>query len=144
MFHKIKNVVALDEYILSVGFVEGITKKYDIKPLFDRFEPFQVLKNKKEFNKAYVGPGGYAVIWNDDVDLACDEIFNNGKEIKTPFDDLIAFSDATKLWNLNESTLRKAIQYGKLVDGIDACKFGKQWVVSVSALKREYGLPKAI
>ena len=28
---------------------------------------------------------------------------------------------------------------GKLVNGIDVCKFGKQWVVSIEAMKREYG-----
>ena len=58
---------------------------------------------------------------------------------KTPFDGLIAFSDATELWGLNESTLRKAISYGKLVNGVDVCKFGKRGVVSIDAMKREYG-----
>ena len=57
----------------------------------------------------------------------------------TPFDGLMALSDATELWGLNESTLRKAISYGKLVNGVDVCKFGKQWVVSVNAMNREYG-----
>ena len=66
---------------------------------------------------------------------------NNGEKIITPFDDLIALSDATVLWNLSESTLRKAISYGKLVNGIDVCKFGKQWVVSMKSMKREYGNP---
>ena len=64
------------------------------------------------------------------------------KTIKTPFDGLMAFTDATELWELNESTLRKAIAYGKLIDGIDACKYGKQWVVSVESMKREYGDPE--
>lgn len=30
----------------------------------------------------------------------------------------------------------KAISYGKLVDGVDVCKFGKQWVVSMAAAKK--------
>lgn len=55
---------------------------------------------------------------------------------------MIAFTDATKLWGLNESTLRKAISYGKLIIGVDACKYGKQWVISTKAMKREYGNPK--
>ena len=42
---------------------------------------------------------------------------------------------------LNESTLRKAISYGKLINGVDVCKYGKQWVVSIKAMKREYGEP---
>lgn len=54
---------------------------------------------------------------------------------------MMAFSDATELWGLNESTLRKAISYGKLVNGVDVCKFGKQWLVSIDAMKREYGAP---
>ena len=66
----------------------------------------------------------------------------NGQTIQTPFDGLIAFSDATQLWGLNESTLRKAIAYGKLINGMDVCKFGKQWVISKAAMEREYGLPK--
>lgn len=60
-------------------------------------------------------------------------------EVETPFDGLMAFSDASALWGLHESTLRKAIAYGKLVNGVDVCKFGKQWVVSVDAMVREYG-----
>lgn len=59
--------------------------------------------------------------------------------VDMPFDGLMALSDATELWGLNESTLRKAISYGKLVNGVDVCKFGKQWVVSAEALNREYG-----
>lgn len=51
------------------------------------------------------------------------------------------FTDATKLWGLNESTLRKAIAYGKLVNAVDACKYGKQWVISTETMKREYGQP---
>ena len=142
MFHKIKNVVALDDYCLSISFVEGVTKKYNVKPLFERFKIFNDLENNDLFKKVHVGPGGYAIIWNDEIDLACDELYENGEIIKTPFDNLIAFSDATKIWSLNESTLRKAIKYGKLIDGVDACKFGKQWIVSIDSMKREYGEPK--
>ena len=67
----------------------------------------------------------------------------NGKDVDTPFDGLIALSDATTLWGLNESTLRKAITYGKLINGQDVCKFGKQWVVTTKAMQREYGEPKS-
>jgi len=84
----------------------------------------------------------YGIIWNDDLDLSCDELFANGVAVQTPFDGLMAFSDATQLWGLNESTLRKAITYGKLVNGVDVCKYGKQWVISSDAMVREYGQPK--
>ena len=140
MFHKIKNVAALPDYRLSVQFSEGVTKIYDIKPLFDRLPIFAVLKDDKQtFYNVSVDVGGYGIVWNDELDLSCDELWEHGTQVHTPFDGLIAFSDATELWGLNESTLRKAISYGKLVDGVDVCKFGKQWVVSMDAMQREYG-----
>jgi len=140
VFHKIKNVFVLPEYRLSVQFSEGVTKIYDVKPLFKKIPLFADLKDDyAEFTCVTVDVGGYGIVWNDDLDLSCDELWENGVQVDTPFDGLMAFSDATELWGLNESTLRKAIAYGKLVNGIDVCKFGKQWVVSVEAMKREYG-----
>ena len=143
MFHKVKAVNALPDYRLSVQFAEGVTKIYDVKPLFTKWAPFRTLENVPElFTGVEVDVGGYGIIWNDDLDLSCDELFENGRTVKTPFDGLMAFTDATQLWGLNESTLRKAIAYGKLVNGVDACKFGKQWVISMEAMKREYGEPE--
>ncbi|MBR1883776.1 MAG: DUF2442 domain-containing protein [Clostridia bacterium] len=142
MFHKIKNITPLKDFKLSIQFAEGITKIYDMKKLIENNEIFADLKDINLFNSAKVDIGGYGVIWNDDIDISCDELFENSKKIDTPFDGLMAFSDATDIWGLNESTLRKAIIYGKLVNGIDVCKFGKQWVVSINAMEREYGIPK--
>lgn len=140
MFHKVKNVSPLPDFKLSVQFSEGVTKIYDVKPLFQKLPVFLALKERPEiFDCVSVDVGGYGIIWNDELDLSCDELWLNGVKVDTPFDGLMAFADATQLWGLNESTLRKAISYGKLVDGVDVCKFGKQWVVSVEAMKREYG-----
>ena len=140
MFHKVKCVSVLDDFKLSVQFSEGITKLYDVKPLFEKIPAFSYLKeHPEEFADVTVDIGGYGIIWDDERDLSCDELWDHGEQVKTPFDGLMAFSDATELWGLNESTLRKAIIYGKLINGVDVCKFGKQWVVSVKAMKREYG-----
>ncbi len=145
MFHKVKNVTALPDYKLSVQFCEGVTKLYNINPLFEKYSFFLPLKASPElFSSVTVDQGGYGIVWNDDIDISCDELWANGEEIKTPFDGLMAFSDATFLWDLNESTLRKAIAYGKLVNGVDVCKFGKQWIVSIDAMKREYGEPTRV
>ena len=143
MFHKIKSVSPLTDFILSVQFSEGVTKLYDMKPLFTKLPVFDQLKDDpEEFSSVTVDVGGYGIIWNDDLDLSCDELWEHGTAAKTPFDGLMAFSDATELWGLNESTLRKAIAYGKLVNGMDACKYGKQWIISTEAMIREYGQPK--
>ena len=142
MFHKMRAVHTLSDYRLYIQFSEGLTKIYDVKLLFTKWAAFKRLENEPElFNDVAVDTGGYGIVWNDELDLSCDELYENGKTVKTPFDGLIAMSDATLLWGLHESTLRKAIAYGKLVNGIDACKYGKQWVISAEAMKREYGQP---
>ena len=33
----------------------------------------------------------------------------------------------------------KAVAYHKLVEGVDAQKYGKQWIVTRNAMEREYG-----
>ena len=142
MFHKVKSVNSLPNYKLRVQFSEGITKIYDVSLLFDKWPAFKCFIDTPDlFEDVEVDKGGYGVFWNDDLDLSCNELYDNGVTVETPFDGLMAFSDATFLWGLNESTLRKAISYGKLINGVDVCKFGKQWVVSVDAMKREYGEP---
>ena len=143
MFHKVKNVFPLEDYKLLVQFISGVTKIYDVKPLFKWKYEFEMLKTFNLFYSVFVDVGGNGIVWNDKVDLSCEELWEKGKEIKTPFDGLIAMSDATTIWGLNESTLRKAIAYGKLKNGIDVCKYGKQWVVSIDSMIREYGNPQA-
>lgn len=142
MFHKIRSVTPLDDFILRVEFCEGVTKTYDVKQLFDTFNVFNKLKENNLFKKVKVDKGGYAVIWNKEIDLACDDLFYDGITVESRFDGLIAARDATEIWGLNESTLRKAIQYGKLKRGIDVSKMGNQWIISVEAMVREYGEPK--
>ena len=140
MFHKVKTVSPLPDFRLSVQFSEGVTKHYDVKPLFEKLSVFTALENDPAlFGCVSVDVGGYGIIWGDELDLSCDELWEHGTAVATPFDGLLALSDATELWGLSESTLRKAISYGKLVNGVDVCKFGKQWVVSIDAMNREYG-----
>jgi len=114
-----------------------------MKPLFKRIPLFSSLKDTRLFSEVCVDVGGHGIVRNDDLELSCDELWENGVQAETPLDGLMAFGDATMLWGLNESTLRKAITYGKLVNGVDVCKFGKQRVVSMKAMRREYGDPKA-
>ena len=98
MFHKVKNVNALPDYKLSVQFCEGVTKIYDVATLFEKYSFFLPLKASSElFGSVIVDQGGYGIIWNDDIDLSCDEIWANGEEIDIPFYGLMAFSDATFL-----------------------------------------------
>ena len=89
MFHKIRSITPIDDYKLIAVFCEGVTKVYDITPLFERIPIFNKLKENNLFYKVKVDMGGYGIIWNSEIDLACDELFYNGKTIESSFGLLI-------------------------------------------------------
>ena len=89
MFHKIKSVSALPEYKLSVEFSEGVTKIYDVKPLFKKIPLFSKLEKRPElFATVSVDVGGYGIVWNDELDLSCDELWENGNDEKKLIEEL--------------------------------------------------------
>ena len=133
-------MTTLPDFRLFAHFAEGCSKIYDMKPLIAQmpiFAPLQELPGL--FQQVHTDPGGYGISWNDDIDLDASELWEHGEPASSPFDCLLSFADATSLWGLSESTLRKAVSYGKLVEGLDAQKYGKQWIVTRSAMEREYG-----
>lgn len=82
MFHKVKEVTALSNFRLCVQFAEGITKIYDVKPLFSKLAAFKNLEDNVDlFNSVEVDIGGYGIVWNDELDLSCDELYANGLKI---------------------------------------------------------------
>lgn len=139
MFNKVKDVYALPDMKLNVLFANGTTKTYDASSLSERLPAFKAIEDEAFFQGVDVDAGGYGISWSDCLDISCDELWSNGVVSKTPFDDLMSFADASELWGLSESTLRKAVSYGKIVPGSDARKYGKQWIVTRSAMEREYG-----
>ncbi len=82
MFYKVKEVKALDNYMLLVTFENKVIKKYDIKPLFEKWEIFKNLINITGlFKSVKVDKGGYGISWNEEIDLSCNELWNNGEVI---------------------------------------------------------------
>lgn len=52
---------------------------------------------------------------------------------------LMSPSEAEIKYGKQPGTIRKGISQGKFKEGIDCKKFGKQWVLTVESLEREYG-----
>lgn len=76
MFNKIATVTLL------VSFTDNTKKKYDVKPLFAKWEIFKTLVSTKGlFEQVHVDTGGYGISWNDDIDLSCNELYNNGVQV---------------------------------------------------------------
>lgn len=81
MFHKIKEIKPVKKYVLLATFFDGTVKIYNMDPLFDEIEEFNTLKAIPGlFEQVKVDAGGYGISWNDEIDLACDELWYNGVE----------------------------------------------------------------
>jgi hypothetical protein len=79
MFHKVKEVKPLPNYTLLVRFEDKNLKQYDVKPLFAELEAFKPLVYVAGlFEQVKVDAGGYGISWNNDIDLSCDELYDNG------------------------------------------------------------------
>ncbi len=78
MLHKIVAVYPLSDYIMLAGFEDGIYKVYDLNPLFEWREVFKTLKNNGLYFNAHIDKTGHGIVWNDEVDLSAEEIWNNG------------------------------------------------------------------
>lgn len=82
MFNTVKTVQPLDDYVLLVGFANGLKKRYDVKPLFDKKGVFHSLVDVGGlFERVRVDVGGYGIVWNDEIDLSCNELWDNGTEV---------------------------------------------------------------
>lgn len=78
MFYKVQSIKALPNYILQATLKNGVTKLYDVKPLFDIWQPFKALiYTKGLLELVKVNAGGYGISWNDDIDLSCNELLEN-------------------------------------------------------------------
>ncbi len=80
MFYTVQSVEPKDNYILSVLFTDGVRMEYDMKPLFEKWEVFNNLKNIYGlYQQVRVDAGGFGISWNDEIDLASEELRLNGK-----------------------------------------------------------------
>mgnify|MGYP001093736324 CR=1 FL=1 len=81
MFHKVKNVTALQDFILEIIFEDNSIKYYDVKPLFNKWIIFKSLKDISGlFEQVKIDIGGYGISWNDEIDLSCNELYTNSYE----------------------------------------------------------------
>ena len=79
MFYKIQSVIPEEDFILQVRFTDGVEKRYDMKPLLKKVPEFLDLKTIPGlYKQVKVDAGGYGISWNDEIDLAGNELRENG------------------------------------------------------------------
>lgn len=77
----VKKVKALDGMKLLVTFRNGAKKLYDVGALYEELPQFRALEDDKTlFLGVHVDVGGYGISWNDELDLAAEELWQNGED----------------------------------------------------------------
>ena len=79
-YPRISAVKPLAGKRLLVTFATGEQKVYDCTPLLNE-EAFRPLRDEQLFQQVHSDVGGYAVVWNDSIDLAESELWLNGKPV---------------------------------------------------------------
>ena len=92
MMHRIIEVKALKNFVVSVVFQNGTVKEYDVEKLFDILPQFLIFKKENTlFECVKVDVGGYGISWNDELDLSAEEIWEEGILIEEVYE--IGISD---------------------------------------------------
>lgn len=78
MFHKATNLRFLEGTVLEVTFQDGQIRQYDVQCLFPKHPQFAALQDQALFLSGQLSPGGYGIVWNDDLDLETETIYEDG------------------------------------------------------------------
>lgn len=76
-YARIQQAQAIDDTTLIIEFTNQEIKKYDIRCLLER-PMFALLRQPAFFKNFTIEPGGYAIVWNEDVDISAYELWKNG------------------------------------------------------------------
>ncbi|NKC11015.1 MAG: DUF2442 domain-containing protein [Gammaproteobacteria bacterium] len=77
-YPKVKSVSAIGSHTLLVEFDNNEKRKYDVSPLLSK-NMFAPLKNPALFKAVKVEQGGYAVVWNSEIDISEYELWSHGQ-----------------------------------------------------------------
>ena len=68
-------------------FIDGVVKRYDILSLADKFPQLNALKDRNLFLKGKL-LGWSGVYWNDELDIECDTVYEEGEDVSSEYDDI--------------------------------------------------------
>ncbi len=80
MFHKAIDLKYLKGTKLSVSFEDGTVREYDVASLFGKYPQLKALKDRSLFVSGELN--WYGIIWNDDLDISAETIYEDGKIVK--------------------------------------------------------------
>ena len=82
MFHKAVNLEFGEGTVLDLTFHDGKVKRYDMAVLFEKYPQLCALKNRELFLSGKL-IGAYGIVWNDDLDIEAETIYEEGETVGT-------------------------------------------------------------
>ncbi len=82
MFHKAIDLRFSEGTALEVTFVTGEVKRYDMRALFPKYPQLKALEDRSLFLSGKL-IGAYGIIWNDDLDIETETIYEDGETVRT-------------------------------------------------------------
>ena len=80
-------LVLKENTTFDLYFMDGSVKRYDILSLSDKFPQLNALKDRKLFLQGKL-PGWGGVIWNDELDICCETVYEDGVDVTNEYDDI--------------------------------------------------------
>ena len=78
----------LEDVALEMTFQDGKVIRYDMSKMFNKYPQLKELRNNRElFLNGHLDVGGYAVVWNDELDFETTSIYDDGEvvgHVETP------------------------------------------------------------
>lgn len=81
-FQKAVKIEYKDGTAFELTFTNGEIKHYDMAVLFERFPVLAALRDRELFVSGKLA-GGYGIIWNDDIDLEVETVYQYGIPVET-------------------------------------------------------------
>lgn len=94
MFHKAVDLSFRDGTVLELTFQSGEVKQYDMACLFEKYPMLKALQDRELFTSGKL-MGAYGIIWNDDLDIETETIYEDGITIRMaemPFNMGVAYA----------------------------------------------------
>lgn len=84
-FHTITSLNTLPNFVLLVGFQNGEYRQFDLKPYMEEYPAFKSLKETKGlYEQARIDIGGFGIVWNNDLDISSEGIYEKGISCSKP------------------------------------------------------------
>ena len=121
--NKAIKLVLKEGTTFDLYFNDCSVKRYDILMLADKFPQLYALEDRNLFLKGHL-LGWSGVVWNDELDIDCDTVYDEGIDVTEEYDDVILVALG---YNIKQLRIEKNLTQEELAEliGMDQADLSK-------------------